>query len=78
MAASKKGYLQVGLNPILGAVLAAKRLAKRLVVPFQGVVADARFLPFHPAVSMLRSPTVYCSIFRNRMRGQPSRIFAAF
>jgi SAM-dependent methyltransferase/uncharacterized protein YbaR (Trm112 family) len=46
MAASKRGYLPVGLDPSLGAVLAAKRLAKRLGLPFQGVVADARFLPF--------------------------------
>ena len=46
MAASKKGYVPVGLDPSLGAVLAAKRLAKRLGLPFHGVVADVRFLPF--------------------------------
>src|SRR5262249_51324816 len=46
MAAAKKGYVPVGLDPSLGAVLAAKRLAKRLGLPFYGVVADARFLPF--------------------------------
>jgi SAM-dependent methyltransferase len=46
IAAAKKGYAPVGLDPSLGAVLAAKRLAKRLGLPFQGVVADARFLPF--------------------------------
>ena len=38
MAASRKGYLPVGLDPSLGAVLAAKRLAKRLHLPFHGVV----------------------------------------
>jgi SAM-dependent methyltransferase/uncharacterized protein YbaR (Trm112 family) len=48
MAAGKKGYVPVGLDPSLGAVLAAKRLAKRLSLPFRGVVADARFLPFRP------------------------------
>jgi SAM-dependent methyltransferase len=48
MAAAKKGYVPVGLDPSLGAVLAAKRLANRIGVPFHGVVADARFLPFHP------------------------------
>ncbi len=46
MASVKKGYVPAGLDPSLGAVLAAKRLAKRLGLPFHGVVADARFLPF--------------------------------
>jgi SAM-dependent methyltransferase/uncharacterized protein YbaR (Trm112 family) len=46
IAASKKGYVPVGLDPSLGAVLAARRLAKRLGLPFHGVVADARYLPF--------------------------------
>jgi SAM-dependent methyltransferase/uncharacterized protein YbaR (Trm112 family) len=46
MAAAKKGYLPVGLDPSLGAILAAKRVAKSLGLPFHGVIADARFLPF--------------------------------
>jgi SAM-dependent methyltransferase len=46
MAAAKKGYLPVGLDPSLGAILAAKRVAKSLGLRFHGVVADARFLPF--------------------------------
>jgi SAM-dependent methyltransferase len=46
MAAAKKGYLPIGLDPSLGAVLAAKRVAKSLGLSFHGVVADARFLPF--------------------------------
>ena len=46
MAAAKKGYLPVGLDPSLGAILAAKRVANSLGLPFHGVVADARFLPF--------------------------------
>ena len=46
IAAAKKGYLPVGLDPSLGAILAAKRVANSLGLPFHGVVADARFLPF--------------------------------
>ena len=46
MAAAKKGYLPVGLDPSLGAILAAKRVANSLGLAFHGVVADARFLPF--------------------------------
>jgi SAM-dependent methyltransferase/uncharacterized protein YbaR (Trm112 family) len=46
IAAAKKGYLPVGLDPSVGAILAAKRMANRLGLPFHGVVADARFLPF--------------------------------
>jgi SAM-dependent methyltransferase len=46
MAAAKKAYLPVGLDPSLGAILAAKRVANSLGLPFYGVVADARFLPF--------------------------------
>jgi ubiquinone/menaquinone biosynthesis C-methylase UbiE len=45
-AAAKKGYLPVGLDPSLGAILAAKRVANGLGLPFHGVVGDARFLPF--------------------------------
>ncbi|PWB83557.1 MAG: hypothetical protein C3F11_05925 [Methylocystaceae bacterium] len=46
MAAAAKGYQPVGIDPSLGAVLAAKRLATTLGLPFEGVVADARYLPF--------------------------------
>src|SRR5262249_51264164 len=45
-AAVKKGYSVVGIDQSLGAVLAAKRLCDRLGIPFQGVVGDARYLPF--------------------------------
>jgi SAM-dependent methyltransferase/uncharacterized protein YbaR (Trm112 family) len=48
MAAAKKGYKSIGLDPSLGAILAAKRLSDRLSVPFVGVVGDARYLPFKP------------------------------
>lgn len=45
LAAAKKGYRPIGIDPSLGAVLAAKRLAKNLGLPFDGIVADARYLP---------------------------------
>jgi SAM-dependent methyltransferase len=46
IAAARKGYVPVGLDPSLGAVLAAKRLSAQLGTPYFGVVADARHLPF--------------------------------
>jgi SAM-dependent methyltransferase/uncharacterized protein YbaR (Trm112 family) len=49
MAAGKKGYRPIGIDPSLGAVLAARRLAKSLDLPFDGVVGDARYLPFKSA-----------------------------
>lgn len=49
LAAARKGYSAVGLDPSLGAVLAAKRASEKLELPFVGVVGDARHLPFKPA-----------------------------
>lgn len=46
VAAARKGYRPVGLDPSLGAVLAAKRMCVRLGVAADFVVGDARFLPF--------------------------------
>ena len=46
IAAAQRGYCPLGLDPSLGAVLAAKRLSSRLGLPFIGVVGDARFMPF--------------------------------
>lgn len=46
IAAAAKGYRSIGIDPSLGAVLAAKRLADRLGLAFDVVVADARHLPF--------------------------------
>lgn len=46
VAASRHGYRPVGLDPSLGAVLAAKRTAQKLGTAFFGVVGDARYLPF--------------------------------
>ncbi len=46
IAAARKGYRVVGIDPSLGAVLAAKRVAAQLGVEAEFVVADARRLPF--------------------------------
>lgn len=50
VAAARKGYRPVGLDPSLGAVLAAKRMCVRLGVAADFVVGDARFLPFRRGV----------------------------
>ena len=46
IAAARKGFLPIGLDPSLEAVLAARRVAKQLKVEADFVVGDARFLPF--------------------------------
>jgi SAM-dependent methyltransferase/uncharacterized protein YbaR (Trm112 family) len=46
VAASRKGYKVVGIDPSLGAVIAATRVARQLGVDPAYVVGDARFLPF--------------------------------
>ncbi|MGL4232450.1 MAG: class I SAM-dependent methyltransferase [Casimicrobium sp.] len=46
IAAAKRGYKVVGIDPSLGAVLAASRLAKIEGVDATFVVGDARCLPF--------------------------------
>lgn len=46
IAAAQKGYLPVGLDPSLDAVLAARRVSKQLGIEADFVVGDARFLPF--------------------------------
>lgn len=50
VAAARKGYDVVGIDPSLGAVLAARRVCKQLGVKARFVVADGRFLPFAPTV----------------------------
>lgn len=51
IAAARKGYRVVGIDPSLGAVLAAQRITKELGLASTTsfVVGDARFLPFAPA-----------------------------
>lgn len=46
LAAARKGYEVVGIDPSLGAVMAARRAARDLGLPARYLVADARFLPF--------------------------------
>jgi SAM-dependent methyltransferase/uncharacterized protein YbaR (Trm112 family) len=46
VAAARKGYQAIGIDPSLGAVMAARRLARRLGIDNRYVVADARYLPF--------------------------------
>ena len=46
VAAARKGYEVIGVDPSLGAIMAAKRVSKSLGVSARYVVADARFLPF--------------------------------
>lgn len=48
LSAHAKGYLVVGLDPSLGAVMAARRVARQLGAPNKYVVGDARYLPFAP------------------------------
>ena len=46
IAAARKGYQAIGIDPSLGAVMAARRVAEQLQVPAAFVVGDARHLPF--------------------------------
>ncbi|MEX2399173.1 MAG: methyltransferase domain-containing protein [Rhodothermales bacterium] len=49
VAAARKGYTVTGIDPSLGAVMAARRVARQMGLPIRGVVADARYLPFREA-----------------------------
>ena len=49
LAAERKGYSATGIDPSLGAVAAAKRVATEQKVPAEFVVGDSRFLPFPDA-----------------------------
>ncbi len=49
VAAALKGYSVTGIDPSLGAVMAARRVAQQLNLPIKYVVADARYLPFKDA-----------------------------
>jgi ubiquinone/menaquinone biosynthesis C-methylase UbiE len=46
IAGGQRGYRPIGIDPSLGAVLAARRVCKELNVAAHFVVGDARFLPF--------------------------------
>ena len=49
IAAARKGYGPIGLDPSLGAIMAAKRVATEEGVDIKYIVGDARFLPFSAA-----------------------------
>ena len=46
MAAARKGYKSVGIDPSLGAVMAARRVANQEGISNCYLVADSRYLPF--------------------------------
>lgn len=48
-AAARAGYVPIGVDPALGAVRAASRVAKQLGVTAHFVAGDARFLPLRDA-----------------------------
>lgn len=48
LAAARRGYRAVGIDPSLGAVMAARRVARSMNIDAQFVVGDARYLPFQP------------------------------
>lgn len=50
LAAHDKGYAVVGVDPSLGAVMAARRVARQLGIPNRYIVGDARALPFRPGL----------------------------
>lgn len=49
IAAARKGYSVVGVDPSLGALHAARRVSRALGLSIEYVVADARYLPFREA-----------------------------
>jgi SAM-dependent methyltransferase/uncharacterized protein YbaR (Trm112 family) len=46
IAAARRGYQAIGIDPSLGAVMAARRVAQQLRIDAAFVVGDARHLPF--------------------------------
>jgi SAM-dependent methyltransferase/uncharacterized protein YbaR (Trm112 family) len=46
IAAARKGFSVIGIDPSLGAIMAAKRVSRSLGLPIRYFVADARCLPF--------------------------------
>jgi SAM-dependent methyltransferase len=59
VAAARKGYQPIGIDPSVGAVLAAQRVCRQLGVSARFAVADARRLPFaHGVVDCVFSYSV--------------------
>jgi len=53
IAAARKGYLVVGIDPSIKGILAARRVSRQLGIKGHFLVADGRFLPF-PDVAFSR------------------------
>lgn len=51
LAAAKEGFAVVGVDPQIGAVLAARRVAEQLGVKGHFICADARYLPLRSGVA---------------------------
>lgn len=49
LAAARRGYRVVGIDPSLGAIMAARRVARQLNMSIDYICADARYLPFGDA-----------------------------
>jgi SAM-dependent methyltransferase/uncharacterized protein YbaR (Trm112 family) len=78
IAAARKGYTVVGIDPSLGAILAAQRVAHQLNLPIMYLVGDARYLPFKsPCFDTIFSYSVLQHLSKsnvNEVLGQVSRI----
>lgn len=46
VSAARKGYSVTGIDPDLGCIFAARKMAKQLGIEARFIVADARYLPF--------------------------------
>jgi len=49
IAAARKGYNAIGIDPSLGAIMAARRVSRSLGISVKYLVGDARYLPFPSA-----------------------------
>jgi 2-polyprenyl-3-methyl-5-hydroxy-6-metoxy-1,4-benzoquinol methylase/uncharacterized protein YbaR (Trm112 family) len=50
IAASRKGYTVIGIDPSMGGIMAARRVAKELGCTIRYIVGDSRFLPFRDSL----------------------------
>jgi 2-polyprenyl-3-methyl-5-hydroxy-6-metoxy-1,4-benzoquinol methylase/uncharacterized protein YbaR (Trm112 family) len=50
IAAARKNYTAVGIDPLFQSVRAARRVARKLGLKITYLAADSRFLPFRPAL----------------------------
>lgn len=69
IAAARKNYRPVGIDPRLNAVLAARRVSKQLGVECDFIVGDARFLPFaEDAFDVVFCYSVYQHLSKENVR----------